>query len=236
MLRETLGANVVGVLEQAQFVPAGPDTRLTEHSYPVVVGTQEEIAALNEFLCIYDANYSPVLVIGGGKVGQAAARLLKRKGVPVNLVERSERLRKAIGDIPDRLFIGDAAEREVLMAAGLRDTPGVLLTTNDDAMNIYLAVYCRRLAPDVRIVSRITHDRNMEAIRRAGADLALSHTSLGVESIVALLKGRAMVFLGEGIDLYEIALPDALGGRTLGDSGIAAQTGLNVIDHRASLE
>jgi Trk K+ transport system NAD-binding subunit len=227
--KEVLGVNVVGVLEQAQFAPPEPDTRLTEHSYPVVIGTEDEIAALNEFLCIYDANYSPVLVIGGGKVGQAAARLLKRKGVPVNIVERSERLRDAIGEIPNQLFIGDAAERDVLMAAGLRDAPGVLLTTNDDAMNIYLAVYCRRLAPDVRIVSRITHDRNMEAIRRAGADLALSHTSLGVESVIALLKGRALVFLGEGIDLYELAPPDSLAGQTLAGSGIAARTGLNVI-------
>jgi Trk K+ transport system NAD-binding subunit len=118
---------------------------------------------------------------------------------------------------------------EVLMGAGLEETPGVLLTTNDDAMNIYLAVYCRRLAPDVRIVSRITHDRNMEAIRRAGADLALSHTSLGVESVVALMRNRELIFLGEGVALYERPIPSALTGHTLGSTGIAGRTGLNVI-------
>ena len=49
----------------------------------------------------------------------------------------------------------------------------MLLTTNDDAMNIYLAVYCRKLNRDLRIVSRITHERNVEAIHRAGADFVL---------------------------------------------------------------
>lgn len=228
-LRGTLGVNVVGVLEHARFVPAGSDTVLTDHCFPVIIGTREEMDALDEFLAIYDANYSPVLVIGGGVVGQSAARLLKRRGVPVHLIERSERLRDAICDIPDRLFLGDAADRDVLIGAGLLETPGVLLTTNDDAMNIYLAVYCRRLAPDVRIVSRITHDRNMEAIRRAGADLALSHMSLGVASVISLLKGRELVFLGEGVDLYELLLPDSLTGKTLETSGIAKRTGLNVI-------
>ena len=52
----------------------------------------------------------------------------------------------------------------------------VLLTTNDDAMNIYLAIYCRRLNPGLRIVSRITHERNVEAIHRAGADFVLQRT------------------------------------------------------------
>ena len=51
-------------------------------------------------------------------------------------------------------------------------------------MNIYLAVYCRRLKPDLRIVSRITHERNVEAIHRAGADFVLSYTSLGAETPV----------------------------------------------------
>ena len=50
----------------------------------------------------------------------------------------------------------------------------VLLTTNDDAMNIYLAVFSRRLNPGLRIVSRITHERNIDAIHRAGADFMLS--------------------------------------------------------------
>ena len=58
----------------------------------------------------------------------------------------------------------------------------MVLTTNDDATNIFLAVYCRRLNPDTRIVSRITHERNLEAIHRAGADFVLSYTTLAVTS------------------------------------------------------
>jgi voltage-gated potassium channel len=48
----------------------------------------------------------------------------------------------------------------------------------------------RRLNPKLRIVSRITHERNIEAVHRAGADFVLSYTSLGVESIMSLERQR----------------------------------------------
>jgi voltage-gated potassium channel len=228
-LRDAIGVNIIGVLEQARFVAAGPDTVLTEHSVPVVVGTREQIAALDEFLVIYDANYSPVLVIGGGKVGCAATHLLRRKGVPVHLVDRAGVGADWIGEPPDKVFASDAAEPDVLIKAGLGTAPGVLLTTSDDAMNIYLAVHCRRLAPETRIVSRVTFDRNLTAMRRAGADIALSHTSLAVESIFAALRGHQLVVLGEGVELHELPVPPSLAGKTLAEAAPGARTGVNVI-------
>jgi Trk K+ transport system NAD-binding subunit len=73
-------------------------------------------------------------VIGGGKVGRATARALKEKEILVNLVERNEGLRSRIGDCASNAFFGDAADRRVLMEAGLEQAPSVVLTTNDDAM------------------------------------------------------------------------------------------------------
>lgn len=228
-LRDALGLNVVGVWEEAVLRPADPDYRLSESSVPVVVGTENQIRELDELLAIYDVTPNPVVVIGGGKVGRSATRALKSRGAKVHMIEKNPGLRDRIGDLPDRLFIGDAAHRELLAEAGLEDAPSVLLTTNDDAVNIYLAVYCRRLNPDVRLVSRITSERNMEAVRRAGVDLALSFAALGVETVQALLQGRELIFLGAGIELYQIPVPASLEEKTLAESDIRARTGLNVI-------
>ena len=118
-----------------------------------------------------------------------------------------------------KLFPGDAADRKVLEAAGIQTVASVLLTTNDDAMNIYLAVYCRRLDPGLRIVSRVTHERNVEAIHRAGADFVLSYTTLGVENVMSLLRGYELVVLGEGVELFSVPVPPALRGTVLAESG-----------------
>lgn len=228
-LQETTGVNLIAVWKRGRLLPAAAETVLTGDSVAVVVGTAEQMIELDLLLVIYATNYHPALVIGGGKVGQATARALKKKDIPVQLLEREESLRPKLDNVADRIFIGDAADREVLMKAGLREAPSVLLTTNDDAMNIYLAVYCRRLNPDLRIISRITHEKNIEAIYRAGADFAISYASLGVEEVFAQLHSRQLLILGEGFELFSVLLPPSLAGKTLAESAITERTELSVI-------
>jgi voltage-gated potassium channel len=228
-LREFTGVTVVGVWDHARLRPARPDLELTPQCVPVVIGTSAQVEELNEVLVIYDANPNPVLVIGGGKVGRAAASALKRRGVPVHIVERKPELEPKIRGIPDRLLIGDAADRDVLDEAGIADTPSILLTTHDDAMNIYLSVYCRRLNPEARLLTRVTHERNIEAIRRAGADFVLSYASLGVQTVFSIVRDREIVVLGEDVNLFYLPLPPSLADKTLTEAGIGARTGLNVI-------
>jgi Trk K+ transport system NAD-binding subunit len=228
-LEKAAGVKIVAVWEHGRLTAARPETELTNESVAVVVGTEDQLLELDTLLVIYDTNYSPALVIGGGKVGCATARALKSAGIPVNLLERDPALHDRLTDLADNVFIGDAADRETLMKAGLDKAPSILLTTNDDAMNIYLAVYCRRLNPESRIISRITHEKNIEAIYRAGADFAISYASLGVEDLFAHLHGKELLILGEGFELLSVPLPRSLADRTLGESAIAARTGLTVI-------
>ena len=96
-------------------------------------------------------------------------------------------------------------------------------------MNVYLTVYCRRLNPDARILTRVTHQRNVEAIQRAGADFVLSYASLGVQTVYSIAQGRELVVLGEGVNLFYVPLPPSLADKTLADTGIGSLTGLNVI-------
>ena len=228
-LRQITGVNVVGVWERGRLLPVKPDTVLSESSVPVIVGTAKQIADIESFLVIYNINYNPVLVIGCGNVGYAVACALKKNNVAFHVIERNEALRERAATIAGELFIGDAADRDVLMRAGLAKAPSTVITTNDDAMNIYLTVYCRRLNPGLRIVSRITHERNLEAIHRAGADFVLSYASLGTESIFSILQERELMMLGEGIDLFVVKVPKSLAGKSLNETSIGAETGLTVV-------
>lgn len=228
-LRDTTGVSIVGVWDHGRLQPAHPNRVLDATSVPLVMGNREQIAELNRSLSARKPVEQPVLVIGGGRVGSAATRTLRREAVEVHLLERDPALRDALADVPNHLIIGDAADRDTLLGAGLHDAPAVVLTARDDAVNIYLAVYCRRLRPDIRIVSRITHERNLEAITRAGADFVLSEASLGSEIVFSRVLGREMVILGEGVELFYQPVPAPLEDQSLAESGIGAKTGLTVI-------
>ncbi len=228
-LREELGLTVVGVWRQGRLSPARPDFVLSAQCVLVVIGTAEQLDELNEVLVIYNTNTNPVIVLGGGKVGRAAARALADRGIRVHMVEKDPVYAERGEGLVDRMIIGDAADRKVLDAAGIAEAPSILLTTHDDAMNIYLTVYCRRLNPKARILTRVTHERNVEAIQRAGADFVLSYASLGVHSVLAIVQQRELVVLGEGVDLFHVPVPPSLAGRTLAETAIGTRTGLNVI-------
>ena len=228
-LREFTGVTIVGVWESGRLRPARPDLELSPLCVPVAIGTPEQVRELNEVLVIYDANPNPVLIIGGGKVGVAAARALRAREILVHIVERDSTLEPAISEIPDRLFVGDAADRRILDDAGIAEAPSILLTTHDDAMNVYLTVYCRRLNPQARILTRVTHERNIHAIQRAGADFVLSYAWFGVQTVSSIVRRRELFVLGEGVNLFYVPLPKSLVDKTIAEAEIGARTGLNVI-------
>jgi len=228
-LRDELGLSIIGVWDHGRLEPARPDLVLSPMAVPVVIGTEAQLDELNELLVIYNTNLSPVIVIGGGKVGRAASSALTARGIPVHIVEKERTFADRCEGLADRVIVGDAADRRVLDQAGIAEAPSILLTTHDDAMNIYLTVYCRRLNPNARILTRVTHERNVEAIQRAGADFVLSYASLGVQSVLAIVQGRELALLGEGVDVFYVPLPISLVDRTLADARIGERCGLNVI-------
>lgn len=235
-LREKTGISIVGAWDHGRLRPAAPDMTIGNNDVLVVMGTASQLELLDDVLTIYDVNPNPIILIGGGTVGQAAARALAAKGVSVHLIEKDSRRCTLAKDICTKVFHGDASDYNLLQEAGIALAPSVLLTTNDDAINVYLTSYCRRLNPELRIVSRITHERNLDAIYRAGADFVLSYATLGIDVIMSILKKKDLIVLGEGVDLFTRDVPASLAGKTLADSGIRQKTGLNVVALRTGSE
>lgn len=233
-LRERTGLTVAGLWERGRLQPAYPDTLIDPGSVLVVTGTAARIAALTGLLPGRTDLTRPVLVIGAGAVGQAAVAALRRKGLTVHVIDRDEAVLAQLAERGHAVFAGDANNRQLIERAGVGSAGSVLLTSHDDAVNIYLAVYCRRLNPDVRIVSRIK--RNEEAIHRAGADFVLSDATIGVEAVMSLLDGHEPMLLGEGVRLFTVGVPAALAGKPLRESGIGSRTGMSVIAVRQGEE
>lgn len=224
-LREVTGLTVVGVWERGHFQIAGPDTRLESTSVLVLAGSEDQLATFAALTVIYNAPDAPVLILGGGRVGRAAADALKQRGVCYRIVEKNpDRVRD-----PEHYVLGSAADLACLEAAGIREAAATLVTTNDDATNIYLTIYCRRLRPDMQIVSRATLERNISTLHRAGADFVMSYASMGANAIYNVLEQGDVVMLAEGLDVFRHPVPAKLAGRPLSDSGIRDVTGCSVV-------
>lgn len=228
-IRTRTGVTVAAIAKRGYVEPALPQTLLREDCIGIAVGHEDQLEALNEFLHEETDREGPVLVIGGGRVGCSTAEALRARGVWVRVIEENPELRPRIAEVADDVVIGDAAGHKVMIRSGINEAASVVLTTNNDATNIFLAVYCRKLNADAIIVSRVGHPKNIESIHRAGADFVVSDPQIEIQSILSALEGREPVILGEGLDLFNVEVPRSLHGKMLRETGILARTGLTVV-------
>ena len=225
-LRRRYNVSVAGFWQRGTFELPGPDSVIEDTDVLILAGSTEQLAAYDEaFGSTQSTTDASVVVIGGGRVGRAAARLLGEAGVRCRIVEqRPERVHD-----PELYVEGDAAELAVLEAAGLNEASAVLITTHDDDVNVYLTIYCRRLRPDMQIISRANLDRNVATLHRAGADAVLSYASIGATAIWNTLGLNDSLVLAEGLEMFRVPCPEAMAGRSLAETEVRRRTGCNIV-------
>ena len=228
-LRGRFNVNVAGLWQRGHFELPGPDTVIDETDVLILVGSESQLAGYDEAFGV-DAfgaagDTSPVVVIGGGRVGRAAARKLADANIRSRIIEqREDRIRD-----PELYVHGDAAELDVLTEAGLREASAVLITTHDDDVNVYLTIYCRRLRPDVQVIARANHARNVATLHRAGADSVLSYASIGATALWNTLGLNDALVLAEGLEMFRTPMPVRLAGHSLAEADVRRRTGCNVV-------
>jgi Trk K+ transport system NAD-binding subunit len=224
-LREATGMNVVGLWERGHMVAPNPEKVIEPNSALVLAGTGEQLKAYDELVGDSPRNAAPVLILGGGRVGRAAAQTLKQRGVEYRIVEKNPKLARG----GDNWVVGNASDYEVLVSAGINEAPSVFVTTHNDDLNIYLTIYCRRLRPDIQIISRSTMDRSINVLHKAGADLVMSYSTIAANTVINLLSPGKVLTLTEGLNIFRVKTHPSLVGRPLKDTALRKETGCSVI-------
>ncbi|MDH3349886.1 MAG: NAD-binding protein [Desulfobulbaceae bacterium] len=227
-LREMTGVTVVGGWERGVFGIPHADTTITSSMVLVLAGSEEQLKKYDDYYCIdceFGKPKASVLILGGGRVGHAAAEALEEHDIAYKVVDKSTVVVKG----KDSYIHGNAAERGVLEQAGISEARSVIITTHNDAVNIYLTIYCRQLRPDIQIISRATQERNVSKLHRAGADLVMSYASMGANVIMNLLNPNGVLTIAEELSVFRVPIHPSITGKTLQQSMIREKTECSVI-------
>ncbi len=228
-MRGKTGVTVVGLWEKGRFEVPQPHAVINSTALLLLAGTNRQLKKFEDHYATPGRAYSPdapVLILGGGRVGLAAAETLDEHGISYRIVEKRTVLTSGKG----ASFIeGDAADIKVLAKAGIMEARTVIITTHNDAMNIYLTFYCRQLRSEMQIISRATSERSVSKLHMAGADLVMSYASMGANTIINILKSDEISMFTEGLNIFSRPTPVSLIGKNLVESNIREKSGCSVI-------
>ena len=166
------------------------------------------------------------LLCGFGRVGRNVAGELEATNRHfVAIDEDINRLLEYKERFPGLLYLhGDASDDEILLRANLEHAKGVFAVTGDDSRNLMIVITAKQLKPEVHVVTRCQEVRNIEKMRKAGADEIVSPNFTGGMRIAsAMIRPHVVSFLDEmlksekNLRVDEIPVPAAFIPKPLGD-------------------
>jgi voltage-gated potassium channel len=91
-IRQATGINVVGLWEKGLFAVPRPDSVITPTTVLVLAGTAEQLAKYDQFMEHVGELTTPIIILGGGRVGKAAAEALRERGIAFRIIESNPNL------------------------------------------------------------------------------------------------------------------------------------------------
>ena len=224
-LRDEFGVNVVGMWERGRFQLPEADAMLNNHTVLLLAGREQNFQKYDQAFSGFSKNSAAVIIIGAGRVGRETAKSLELMNIPYRVIETDE---KKCSMVKNAIH-GDASVKSVLERGGINNAPAVVITSHNDESNVYLTIYCRKLRPDIQIITRAFLHRNVEPLHRAGADFVMSQDHMGANTIFNLLNRAEILMVTEGLDIFSQKTPKSLVGVKLKDSRITEKTGCSIV-------
>ena len=187
--------------DQRMIIPHGDDC-LLPHDNAYFIGDPVEIQKFSQTFVHRDARrLEHVMIIGAGRTGRFLGKMLDEADVAVKIFDIDrERSRLAAEALENGLAIcGDGTDIDLLTEEGVASADAVVCLTEDDKLNLMLALLAKHLGAKKTIV-RVARGEYIELMEKVGVDIVLSTRLLSASEVLAFARrgGVVSVSLLEG--------------------------------------
>jgi voltage-gated potassium channel len=180
-----------------------------------------------------------IIVCGYGRVGRRAAEEFRASGVEYVVLDHSDDATAAAEEHGDLFILGDGANDDDLIAAGLERARGLIVASDDDADNLYITLSAKARRPDLTVIVRASSEDAERKLMLAGADRVVTpYTTAGRVMANLMTHPQAAAFVNlltsaheETLGFEEIEVHASCGaaGKTLGELDVQTRTGAYVV-------
>lgn len=175
------------------------------------------------------------ILVGLGHLGFRVVQNLFTMEEPVVVIELdpSADLKAVVQAMNIPVLHDDATRQSALEAAGIRQARTIVLCSQNDSMNLQIAVKARSLNPEIRVVIRIFDDDFAQSLQEQFGFTALSATSMAAPAFAAAAAGadvtRPITVEGEAFSLGRLKVGKSSKLQSLDVSTIEQKYDLSVV-------
>lgn len=170
-------------------------------------------------------------VIGLGRFGSSVAKTLAEIGHEVVVVDTNEEIVDELSSITTNGLIGDATNKDILKAAGVKEVDAVIVGVTEFEASIMTVIGLKEVGAK-KIIAKAKNDTHKEILIKVGADhvviperdsgIRLAH-NLSSRNVIDIIR------LSNDYEIIEIITPDKWIGKTLSQIDLRNKYGVNVL-------
>lgn len=188
---------IIGVTRDIQTIIPNGGFKLEPGDHLFVLINKENVKYLLEYVDYTERYKRNVLIVGGGLVGSRVAELLQ-DDYNVRLIEnhedKAENLSFKLRNTT--VLLGDGADKETLMTAGLLKMDTIVASTTDNDTNILVTVLAKHLikthrpefAEQERTIALIKREEYAMLAAALGTDFAVNDKTLAANEVMRYLR------------------------------------------------
>lgn len=172
------------------------------------------------------------IVIGLGRFGQTLARQLCMLGAEVLAMDVRNDLVQQVADDVTHAVVGDAQDKEVLRALGVRDFDCAIIAIGSDlAASVLTAMNLKELEVPY-IICKAHDETHRRVLEKLGVDRVIIPEQENAQRLARSLNSHNVldyIELSEDYGILEVPAPKSWVGRTLKELNVRAKLGVNII-------
>ena len=188
------------------IIPRGNDVLLPGDNV-YFVGKQEAILEFEQNFTNTYEKLEKALIIGAGRTGRFLAPMLEKQGLMVKVIEKNKERCQMLAAMLEKglVLCGDGTDIDLLTEEGVSEADVVVCITEDDKLNLLLALLAKHLGAKKTIV-RVTRNEYIELMEKVGVDVVLSSRLLSAGEVLRFVRKGGIV----SVSLLEGAQAEAL--------------------------
>ncbi|MBM4053097.1 MAG: potassium transporter TrkA [Planctomycetes bacterium] len=170
------------------------------------------------------------IVCGLGRVGfhiVKELRIAQKYHIAIDTNEKA--IDETARAFPELICIrDDATDDSVLLRAGILRAAGIFAATDNDNWNLVISMSAKHLNPKIKVVSRCYEQKNVDKMKKAGADSIILPAFIGgIRMCTEMIKPNIVSFFdsllhetNDTLVIEEIIVPEKMTGKPISELGL----------------